>query len=308
MQAGTKARRYSILLVLLLLPGSLAQAELQNVIINGYYAQNDPDRRVQVSEILPPQQIWLLEQNPLGTRSSNSLMTMIQVPEQPKVNAYQDQVRVALFFYVKRGPSAEPDPSLECIVKLNSHQAAFFRAPDEWQPRVVDLDLWLGEEVRLDIWGAWLEHSPQSLMIALPRLLVWHGPYYEGRGGLGSPGPHRMPIMPKLGQLQGHSGHWREFRVAPEAMTGAPLLMARVDCVRPTTLHLQSEVQDYRAALNRGYHWLPLRLGNPPKALLQNVDGVMERGPLDVIPDFTLGDEERLRELEAQRTAPPATE
>jgi hypothetical protein len=54
--------------------------------------------------------------------------------------------------------------------------------------------------------------------------------------------------------------------------------------------------------LNPGLYWLPLRLGSESAAVVLVREGAAARGPIDVVPDFTAGDKERLRELEREQT------
>lgn len=301
MMPGAQELTFALLTVICL----SATADLQNAVVNGYFGgQKDENRLVETRPAFEQanQKIWVLGRKEKDGFFESSVSGQMNVPGLPLGENYSEEGRVGLAFYLKRASSGPADPSLECFLKLDDFQVIQFPVPDDWQPRIVDLKPWAGRTVRLWVSSTSLSDGSGEALLALPRLIAWHGPYQNG-GGLMVRGPHgSSQISNPATTPDGRpiESRTRPFRVDPSKMSAPPLLMTRVDFVTQGTVRLVSEVEDYTAVMNRGFYWLPLRMGASPTGQLHNIEGTMESGPMDIIPDFMGDDGAHLRELEKQ--------
>jgi hypothetical protein len=186
------------------------------------------------------------------------------------------------------------------VVYVNGHQVfrTFLSGP-EWQPRIVDLEPWANETVDITFRGAWTEGAPLPVVIALPRIVAWHGPRSDGGGGLRFNGPHGGRAVLVSDSIAEH----RRLKLGIDGtlIEGGPLMVQQFDVYRPATLVLESSAYTYTASLCEGQYWMPLPLpavDNPDRSVYA-LSGMVESGAVDIIPNYMAKDSEYLRAIEA---------
>lgn len=265
---------------------AIASAELVAPVVNGFFAlQEDEKRSVDVTPLSDGLLTLYADQHWSADRPA-SFSCDVAVPTRPVANRYVGTGRVAVAFYFMT-----PDVgSAECLVYVNDYPVARLPAPLEWQLRVIDLAPWEGQTVKLRIYAVSLAPVDGTLQLAFARLIGWHGPYYTGSGGLMAPGPHGRSIMPKA-DTEGRSfGSYNDYRIDPAKMSAPPLMLTQIDCIEPSRIVAESHEVRYVADFYRGVYWMALPLGTIPEARFGCMEGTVERGRVDIIPDFTAGD------------------
>ncbi len=275
-----------------------SHAELQNVVVNGNYSVNDEDRFVRISNLSGDR----------GRISPNYLtlpavgIQNVKIPLAPTPRQYPNLGRVFLSFHVGVPQWKEGNTERMELRVLVDEYPAFTRQFTEpgWHTCLVDMAPWAGQNVHLQFRSGWIDGASKEVIIALPRLAAWHGPLYEGHGGLGyrstyhgySPLGRAAPdwmnedVESLGGSVKVDSSTWRTNG----------LLVARVDCLVPSAVLTRSGEQTVVTNLPSGYHWLPIRLspGPTPRFSVEILEGLVERGPLDLIPNFMSHDAIRL--------------
>ncbi len=276
-----------------------AHAELQNVLVNGSYYLEDEDRFVRISNLsgtrgpIAPELLRLPQES----------YQEAKIPERPTPRQYPDLGRVFLSFYVAVPQWREHDSGrMELMVYADGYPAfkREFTKPG-WHTCLVDMGPWAGQSIQLRFRPGWIEGDRKEVLIALPRVLAWHGPCYDGLGGGISLGPsyHGFPPLPQV------QSHWMAqdaqrsgglIHVNDRSGRTEKLLVARVDCLVPSTVLMRAEKQTTVYDLPTGYHWLPIPLpsGTDRWGSLAILDGAVEGGPLDLIPNFMINDPMRL--------------
>jgi len=289
----------------------LAVAELQNVIVNGYFSLPESERFVHVTYLPlhdqgaprsfePETKRLVLDAVGHNNREYYGRFLHVPIPERPSPKSYAQWGRVALSFYFS--VPEWTDDSIrdgDLMVDINGHQefSTSLNGPG-WQPRLVSLGLWTGETVNITFSGAWMEGEPLPVVIALPRIVAWHGPYYEGRGGINVIGPHGGRSVSVL------SDPLTELRpkvsVDGTLIHGGPLAIETFSVYHPSKLQFESTIYEYSASPREGSYWmlLPLAPEKDPKGGVWALEGEVEAGAIDVIPNFMVNDAEYLRAIE----------
>ncbi len=303
MQSDT-TRHWPLLACCLLLATGWASAELQNVVFNGNYSLKDESRVAHVSPVVLDNSgnasghIRMETSELIGHNSSFAYVQKVAIPARLTPKSYQNLARVFLSIYIGR-PSG-PSGDMDFAVTVSGHETTVppYRVytglilEPGWHPILIDMGPWAGQVVNLSFQAAWLEGNAQDVILGLPRLVACHGPSYEGSGGLSS-GPHYH------GRGSIHRKGGCTVHVDGTVMEGGPLMLERFDVIKSATMHMQSELQDYTATLLPGFHWLPLQLPiqSECKVLTGCIEGVVEQGPIDVIPNFMIDDKARLESI-----------
>jgi hypothetical protein len=290
-----------------------ASSELQNVMVNGYFSLPESERFVRVTYLPLDEpgapksfepQTKRLELEPTGynNRAYHGHFTQVPVPERPSPRSYARWGRVALSFYF--GVPDWTDGAVrdgDLMVDINGHQEfSTSLSGSGWQPRLIDLGFWAGETVSITFFGAWMDGDPLPVVIALPRIVAWHGPYYAGKGGLNAIGPHggrcisTIPDPPT--DLRTKVG------VDGALIHGGPLVIEAFSVYHPSTIQFKSTVYEYSASLREGSYWMPLPLApeRDPKGCVWVSEGDVEAAAIDIIPNFMVNDAEFLRAIETQ--------
>lgn len=288
----------------------MASAELQNVEVNGHYSMKEELRLVNISAVATdeagqPVDYIRMQTGGLGTRCSSARVEKVAIPVALNPKDYPTMGRAFLSFYLGRTGDAQGDVDLAVTIRGSESFVAPYRvytgliSSPGWHPVLIDLRPWAGQILDFEFRAGWLDDEASDLILGLPRLVSSHGPYYAGRGGISiRPIYHGMPpVYRNADQTLGVDG---------TLMDGGPLVIARFDAIKPSIMHMQSDGQDYSVQLNPGIHWLPLQLPVQvePEANMGCTEGIVERGPIDVIPNFMARDEERLERI-VKRLDPP---
>ncbi len=306
-------RTSSLALLLTFAAVPVAVAELQNVMVNGYFSLPESERFVRV-KYLPldepgapksfEPQTKRLELEPVGynDRAYFGCLSQVPVPERPSPKSYARWGRVALSFYFGVPDWTDDDArDGDLMVDIDGHQEfSTSLTGSGWQPRLIDLGLWTGETVNITFFGAWMDGDPLPVVIALPRIVAWHGPYYAGKGGLNVIGPHgerRISTIPDPPtDLRTKVG------VDGTLIHGGPLVIETFSVYHPSTIQFESTVYEYSASLREGSYWMPLPLApeQDPKGCVWVSEGDAEAGAIDIIPNYMVNDAEFLRAIEEQ--------
>lgn len=144
-----------------------------------------------------------------------------------------------------------------------------------------------------------MSSNPDAVVLAVPRLVTWFGPYYEGSGGLSAgTGPHGMPYASSAQVWNIRTG-----TLPPDQL----LAVFRFDALSPATVQLSSAVDAVTTAVGEGFHWLPIVLGADAEVRQEITNGVAERGEVDLIPNFMADDRKALKLLESLLLAPSSS-
>ena len=289
----------------------VAEAELQNV--NGFYILPETERFVRTKPLTQKgdaesQRVveanWYINLDS-GTSWFRATLPKVTVPDVPCPKSHPALGRIALnFYYGVPGWSADTPREGDLIVDINGYQV--FNAPltePGWHPRLVDLRPWAGEVVNITFRGAWMTGEPSPVVIALARIVAWHGPYSDGStGGIriqnsGHGGRSILVVSPERAEKLSLS-----FGVDGTLFKEGPLLVECFDVYRPSRLLIKSTSYEYTASLKEGRYWLPLPLAaeDRPYAGVWVLEGDVERGPIDIIPNFMANDADYLRAIETR--------
>lgn len=294
---------WRILATSFLLIAGAATAELQNVIINGYYSMKEESR---VANVFP---VALDDSGQAVThlrmvsgewckQACSAYLRKVAIPARLTPDSYREEARVFLSLYIGRpaGPSGEMDFTVtvggrEPYVPDYRAYTGLVSEPG-WHPIMIDIGPWAGQQVALSFKAAWLEGEARELIVGLPRLVASHGPYYEGSGGL-SIGPYYHG----RGSIGPASEH--RFELDGTRMNGGPLAIECVDAIKVSTMRVQSDVQEYATTLSPGLHWLPLQLPVQSECNVSVgcIEGVAERGPVDIVTNFMVNDKALLEDI-----------
>ena len=301
---------WRILVASLMLIAGGATAELQNVIINGTYSMKEESRVANVFPVALDDSGRTIthirmETSEWSEQAYSAYLRKVAIPARLTPDSYREEARVFLSLYIGRpaGPAGEMDFAVtvsgyQPFVSTYRVYTGLVTEPG-WHPIMIDMGPWAGQQVDLAFQAAWLEGDAQALIVGLPRLIASHGPASDGGGGL-SMGPYYHG-RGSLGSTGGPTFHLDGAR-----MKGGPLAIACVDAIKISTVRLQSELQDYTATLSPGLHWLPLQLPvqSETKVTLGCIEGIVQRGFIDVIPNFMVNDKEILERLGPAATIP----
>lgn len=295
-----------LLAVFALVPAQNATAKLQNVCVNGTCFMPSEERMAEAAFIpcgngemqFPVIRLATSEQTYWSKRTACVTLESVIIPPMPQSERYGDLARVFLSFYLGvPGWTEQNVGRIDLTVAVDGYRAFQCELTKPgWHPWLVDAAPWAGKEVSVAFTVGWLKGEPCETLIALPRTVACHGPYYLGVGGISSgPGPHGMPAA--MGGISG--GGMDDAAKGKDA-----LALFRLDAVEPGTVRLTSAGNGYEAGLIKGIYWLPLALDSTkPDINIQTLSGLVERGPMDIVPDFLAGDDARLRQL--TRNSPP---
>lgn len=276
-------------------------SELRNVEVNGRYAVPDHERTAQAFFVRSDEgtsEIPFFRMQPPESNLGQSSLSTLRVPDVkiaalPEARQFVDLARVFLSLYL-RVPAWDEDVRgrVGIIVTVNDYRVFECELTQGgWHPRLVDLRPWAATTVVLEFRAVWLEGEPSEIILGLPRMVACHGPFYSGRGGLtGGIGPHGMPIL---------YNPFRDQRIlSGGAAANDFLALVRVDAIEPSTIRILADGRGYDAGLATGLHWLPIPVTlDNPNLVVQKVAGFLERGPVDIVPNFLAGDEARLASI-----------
>lgn len=313
MRHAANPRSCSFALSFLVVAGFVpAIAELQNIVVNGFYSLPESERLVQVinlpqhqdggvSNNVPEMESLVLTPFGYNNRGYSGGYKQVTIPERPRPKSYPNYGRVALFFYFGVPGWTDGSPrDGDLMVHINGQRMfSTSLTGSEWQPRLVSLRSGVGEYVDIDFWGAWMEGDPLPVVIALPRIVAWHGPYYQGSGGLSIIGPHGGRTVSNYYEPD-LDWQW-ELSIDGTQVERSPLMVEVFHVYRPADLLLKSATYEYTASLREGSYWMPLPLPpvNEPGASVYALRGKVESGAVDIIPNFMADDAEYLRAIEA---------
>ncbi len=293
-------RFFALLLASTLLHAPGAPGELQNVEVNGGCFMPAEDRMAEAVfvpcgegvEGFPVVRLSTPAQPNRRARSAMVRLDYVSIPPMPEPEQYSYYARVFLSFYVGVPQWTHGDAGkVDVTVSIDNYRVFQCELSEPgWHPWLVDAAPWAGRDVAVRFSVGWLEGEPHETVVALPRTVACHGPYYKGIGGISSGrGPHGMPLA-----WGGRSGGGMD-----DAANGKDALaLLRLDAIQPSTVRLSSAGNGYDAALTRGLYWLPLALDREaPDIRLETLSGLAERGPMDIVPNFLAGDEALLAQL-----------
>ncbi|MDZ4858764.1 MAG: HEAT repeat domain-containing protein [Candidatus Hydrogenedentes bacterium] len=235
-------------------------------------------------------------------RYNEVVLDNIWIPEPEKVKN-QQHVRTFFTFYARTiALSKDAQTRLSLITSINHERTLVIDDPSEvWRLYLIDLKNYLGKGISVAFRGPSLDNSRGSgvrLEVALPRIVIWHGPYYGGGLSKRSPGRHGASRVDAETEAPYPS-------INPADIAGGPLIIEMFDFVQTSTLQLVSTVQDNRYKFPSGIYYTALRLGSKiDKGYVQRViDGEIEILGTQIVPDFTLNDDARLLEIEEKLRA-----
>jgi hypothetical protein len=243
----------------------------------------------------PPQRP-MLEFTIVSPFRKQCIIKTVSIPKPDRAIKYTYTEKVMLSFYTGI-PEQPADRRSTASVIVSVGDRREFVVDDveaEWKLRLVDLGDYHGtvRDIRFnlyDVKGFFEVHSmPPQVSIALPRIIAWHGPYYIGYGGGMSPGRHGKRRV---------AGRWElDIPKIDRTIIPHPLMIQWYDFVQPSTLELGTKSRNVTYTLGQGVHWLPIRLYDDEQQHTL-ISGEVESGAIDIIPDFTVGDEKLLPTL-----------
>ena len=240
-----------------------SMAELQNVIVNGWYSVSAKDRVIG--------SVQAVEQ-----ASDTHILTEVAIPDLPHPKNYPETGRVFLSFYarLKELPDSASDAT-DVVVWIDDYQVTVVKVSDmDWSPAIVDFRPWAGKCVSLRVTSSSKNYDVFTVALARPRLVACHGPYYEGTGGLQPrSGPHGRPL------INAGSSDQESFNAENGRIDAGMLALTRWDALEPSTVVLRYAGHERRIVLTQGMHWLPVPIDPPDLSYTLTVEsGRIERG------------------------------
>ena len=264
-----------------------AWGELQNVVVNGFFFIPESERSSSIVVELSTES----EAVPLLQTTGWRYRLDVEIPmTASNPGGWNEERHLLLAFYTGRpSGAAEANTDASLIVQVNGQRAtAFDRMCSDWTLRLVDVTGWRGQSATIQL----MLSNPSERSgdkrrwgIALPRIVETYGPYYWGIGGLGAIGPH--------GSYLTSNGDKIGFEVDASKLTAPPLALLWHDIISPSTIRFASPVQKVVHTESAGLYCFPLRLDSS-LAYSVEVDGKVENGRRELVPDFTIGDEAKL--------------
>ena len=285
--------------LMMLLSMGWATAELQDAVINGHYLVSDEDRKVEVTPLHPdiPEGTddfirMIQPTDPPSLRNKGfAYFQRIEVPALLNSKQYRDLRRVFLSFYL--GLPDGFSGQIDMLITIDDCRVytGLFSEPG-WHPRLVDLSLWAGKTVELQIRTSCLKGDVEDVILGLPRFVSCFGPDNDGGGGISS-GPRHHGKPSAMGDQS------LTIRKDSTKIDGGPLVITRFDCIEASTLRMHSAVQEYTMPLDRGLHWVALQMPTmaDSEAGMKCKGGIVERGPIDIIPNFMVEDKKKIEAI-----------
>lgn len=295
--------RWHILATSFILIAGAATAELHSLIIDGDYLLKDESRVAQTFPVALDDLGQSISHIQMATSewnksASSGRLEAVAIPARLTPDSYPETARVFLSLYI--GRPAGPPGEMDFAVTVSGQQPAVssYRVytglvtDPGWYPIMIDMGPWAGQKVDLEFQAAWIEGEARELIVGLPRLVASHGPAYDGMGGVGT-----YPVYHGRSSVGRNGG--RTFQLDSARMNGGPLAIACVDAIKASTVRAQSAAQEYATRLSPGVHWLPLQLPaqSDCEVNLGCIEGVVQRGPIDIIPNFMVNDKALLEDI-----------
>lgn len=290
-----------VLIVLGLVWSLSAGAKLQNVEVNGYYNVRLEEREAAVIQTLNKNNP---EEFPPAIRF-NGVTTLKQVVIPSFFTKSGDAHRTFLAFYTGcPGLAKNLSPDVCLSVTVDGSRAFQCNASEPgWQLRLVDLQPWADKTVNI---GFELLSCPSldQYVLALPRLITCFGPYYAGSGGITIRDTRKGKEDRLFEVPQGIGISWEDNRI-PESS----LVLARVNCLTPARVGLDcSRSGRVEWTCQPGKQWLGMPVEKREGSIqvgVYVVNGEVDRGPFDIVPDFTKEDRPLLEKFGHPAPAKP---
>lgn len=282
----------------------------------GYHDVDNDDRCAVVVETLSynapsssPAAIWLVhEEKPSESTSSIDVRSLslseIHIPNLiPSTNQTDLYERVFFTFYLGfLSPRAQSGSEACLEVSIDGYRVFVYdNIQHDWIFHTVDLTPWAGRRVDLHLLATVRRHLSQAeednpVVLALPRLVQWYGPYADS-GGLRVPGRHggsKITGRPSLA----------EFKKTDYAATkSCPTIYARwFDFVTQSSLIVGNSEFSCRYQYPQGLHCIAMPNAGSFFALIEF--GEVETGQIEIVPNFTRNDPELLIGIMAANTEP----
>lgn len=288
--------RTILVAVVLSIVAFTSAAELQNVCVNGWSSLIRKENRI--AEVYPinveaanePQYIRIQGED----FPWSGVQKDIQIPE--------TQHQTFLCFYSKLSANkADARPHYLAIVVDGYRAFQGDIKESDWQLKFVDLNPWRGKTVSIRFHTFSRSGEVTDIAIGLPRVVVCDGPLYAGIGGLFS--PNRSGHGMCLALSKESSSYKQDLDLKDETMPEPALLLTRVDCLTDAQIHIAASGGGEKIVFGSpGYNWLAIPFAKDDAEgywfQLYTVEGEVERGPIDLIPNFLVGDDQRLADID----------